>query len=39
MFTGLVTDIGTVRALDRRGDLRARIGTAYDPEGIDLGAS
>ena len=39
MFTGIVTDVGTVRALDRRGDLRARIGTAYDPDGIDLGAS
>jgi riboflavin synthase len=39
MFTGLVTDIGTVRRLEPRGDLRARIGTSYDPEGIDLGAS
>ncbi|MCK0169118.1 riboflavin synthase [Jannaschia sp. S6380] len=39
MFTGIVTDMGTVRALDRRGDLRARIGTAYDTDGIDLGAS
>ncbi|MBM2577933.1 riboflavin synthase [Jannaschia sp. Os4] len=39
MFTGIVTDIGTVRALERRGDLRARIGTGYDPDGIDLGAS
>ncbi|MEM8822305.1 MAG: riboflavin synthase [Pseudomonadota bacterium] len=39
MFTGIVTDIGTIRALDRRGDLRARIGTSYDPDGIDLGAS
>ncbi|CTQ49764.1 riboflavin synthase [Jannaschia donghaensis] len=39
MFTGIVTDIGTIRALERRGDLRARIGTAYDPSGIDLGAS
>ena len=39
MFTGIVTDIGTVRALERRGDLRARIGTLYDAGGIDLGAS
>lgn len=39
MFTGIVTDIGTIRDLDRRGDLRVRIGTAYDPAGIDLGAS
>ena len=39
MFTGIVTDIGTVRALRRSGDLRARIGTSYDPGGIALGAS
>ena len=39
MFTGIITDVGTIRTLERRGDLRARIGTAYDPEGIDLGAS
>ncbi|SDZ18091.1 riboflavin synthase alpha chain [Jannaschia faecimaris] len=39
MFTGIVTDIGTIRVLEKRGDLRARIGTAYDPAGIDLGAS
>lgn len=39
MFTGIVTDIGTIRNVARRGDLRARIGTAYDPAGIDLGAS
>ena len=39
MFTGIVTDVGTVLALENRGDLRARIGTAYDVGGIDLGAS
>lgn len=39
MFTGIITDIGRVLALETRGDLRARIGTAYDPAGIDLGAS
>jgi riboflavin synthase len=39
MFTGIVTDIGRVRTLEHRGDLRARIGTAYDPAGIDIGAS
>ena len=39
MFTGIVTDMGHVRALERRGDLRARIGTAYDAGSIDLGAS
>ncbi len=39
MFTGIITDIGDVRALEKRGDLRARIGTSYDTAGIDLGAS
>jgi len=39
MFTGIITDIGTVREVEKRGDLRARIGTAYDTSGIDLGAS
>ncbi|MGR3714845.1 MAG: riboflavin synthase [Shimia sp.] len=39
MFTGIITDIGHVHALEKRGDLRARIGTSYDTSGIDLGAS
>lgn len=39
MFTGIITDIGTVLETERRGDLRARIGTHYDPAGIDIGAS
>jgi riboflavin synthase len=39
MFTGIVTDIGEVLALEQQGDLRARIGTAYDVTGIDIGAS
>jgi riboflavin synthase len=39
MFTGIITDIGTVLGLDRQGDLRARIGTGYDVDRIDIGAS
>jgi len=39
MFTGIVTDIGKVLELEKRGDLRARIGTSYDISGIDIGAS
>ena len=39
MFTGIVTDIGTIAELDQQGDLRARIQTGYDTSGIDLGAS
>ena len=39
MFTGIVTDMGEVLALEQAGDLRARIGTSYDVAGIDIGAS
>ena len=39
MFTGIVTDVGTVRSAEQRGDLRLVIGTAYDMETVDLGAS
>lgn len=39
MFTGIITDIGTVSALEHRGDLRARIACTYDVTGIDIGAS
>ncbi|NDK33853.1 riboflavin synthase [Rhodovulum sulfidophilum] len=39
MFTGIITDIGTVRALTMKGDLTARIGCAYAAESIDIGAS
>ncbi|MDQ7070852.1 MAG: riboflavin synthase [Rhodobacterales bacterium] len=39
MFTGIITDIGTITELEQRGDLRARIGTTYDTDGIDIGAS
>ena len=39
MFTGIVTDVGHVMALEHRGDLRARIATDYDIAGIEIGAS
>lgn len=39
MFTGIISDIGAVREVEQRGDLRARIGTGYDTRGIDIGAS
>jgi riboflavin synthase len=39
MFTGIITDMGEIRELEDRGDLRARIGTSYDTAGIDIGAS
>ncbi len=39
MFTGIVTDLGRVRAVERRGDTRIEIETAYDTAEIDIGAS
>jgi len=39
MFTGIVTDVGTVRSAEQRGDLRLTIGTSYDLDTVDLGAS
>jgi riboflavin synthase len=39
MFTGIVTDIGTIEAVEERGDLRVRVATSYDVSTIDLGAS
>ncbi len=39
MFTGIITDIGTVQDLRQEGDLKVRIGTGYDTSGIDIGAS
>src|SRR3982751_2140841 len=39
MFTGIVTDVGTVRSAEQRGDLRLVVGTAYDLDTVDLGAS
>ncbi|MCR9111837.1 MAG: riboflavin synthase [Rhodobacteraceae bacterium] len=39
MFTGIITDMGEIRAIEQRGDLRARIASGYDMAGVDLGAS
>ncbi len=39
MFTGIVTDMGEVIALDQQGDLRARIATRYPAASIAIGAS
>ena len=39
MFTGIITDVGEVRALEQRGDLRAIIGTNFATDGIADGAS
>ncbi|MBC9034536.1 riboflavin synthase [Sphingomonas sp. JC676] len=39
MFTGIVSDIGTIEAAERQGDLRVRVSTIYETDAIDLGAS
>lgn len=39
MFTGIITDIGTIESTEQRGDLRARIACGYDMATVDLGAS
>ena len=39
MFTGIITDIGTVRSAEQRGDLRLVIGCAYAMDGVAIGAS
>lgn len=39
MYTGIVTDIGTVRRIERGDRTRIEIDTAYDTGSIDIGAS
>jgi riboflavin synthase len=39
MFTGIVTDIGTIRSTEQRGDLRLIIGCHFDMGTVAIGAS
>jgi riboflavin synthase len=39
MFTGIITDIGTIRKAEQRGDLRLTIACDYDMAGVAIGAS
>jgi riboflavin synthase len=39
MFTGIITDIGTIMHIEKRGDTRFTIETAYPTATIDIGAS
>ena len=39
MFTGIITDIGRIEAVEQRGDMRCRIACAYDMDSVALGAS
>ncbi|MDQ8756962.1 riboflavin synthase [Sphingosinicella sp. LHD-64] len=39
MFTGIITDVGTIETVEDRGDLRVRVANGYDMATVDLGAS
>ena len=39
MFTGIITDLGSVQSISKRGDTRFRINTSYDTNHIAVGAS
>ncbi len=39
MFTGIITDIGTITAVEPRGDLRVIIACGFDTAGLAIGAS
>ena len=39
MFTGIITDIGQVKSLEKRGDTRIVILTNYDTTTVEIGAS
>ena len=39
MFTGIITDIGTINSVEQRGDLRLLVGCGYDMDSVAIGAS
>jgi riboflavin synthase len=39
MFTGIITDVGAIRQVEKRGDTHIVIATHYDVGVIDIGAS
>jgi riboflavin synthase len=39
MFTGIVTAVGNVQALEKRGDTHIRIAAPFDATELDIGAS
>ena len=39
MFTGIITDVGRVRSIERSGDTRFTIETVFDMETVPIGAS
>src|SRR6185312_12631749 len=39
MFTGIVTDVGRLRHVEKRGDTHVVIATNYDVSAVEMGAS
>ena len=39
MFTGIVTAIGTIESIEKKGDMRVQISCPWDPANIAIGAS
>lgn len=39
MFTGIITDIGRIQEVEKRGDLRLKIASTFDMDTVDIGAS
>ncbi|MBE7636919.1 riboflavin synthase [Sneathiella sp. P13V-1] len=39
MFTGIITDVGSILSLEQSGDTKIKIKTAFETSGIDIGAS
>ncbi len=39
MFTGIITDIGTISAIENHGDMHIKIQCGYDMSSVDIGAS
>jgi riboflavin synthase len=39
MFTGIISDLGSVKSIRQDGDTRFEFNTGYDADGIDIGAS
>src|SRR5258706_3250001 len=39
MFTGIVTDVGRIRHVEKRGDTHVVIATKYDVANVEMGAS
>jgi riboflavin synthase len=39
MFTGIISDVGAIRQVEKRGDTHIVIATHYDVGAIDIGAS